>query len=308
MPQLRPFQRMSDVFVTGAHGFIGRHVSERLAAAGAGVYRAGQTSRGGSTDIALDLHDPRAVDDVLRALRPAVLVHTAWTTAHGVFWSADENARWVQSSIELVRSFLQHGGRRFVGVGTCAEYAWHGEPLREDSSPLRPESLYGAAKLGFATLAEPWLKKHEAGFAWARVFHIYGPGEGPRKFMSTAIAAGREGTPLVARDPGRKLDYVHVDDVARALATLALGEAGGAFNIGSGTGVRIAEALAEVERALGRKPAATAKVPGTEPDVIADVTRARRELGWEAEISLSTGIAGMLTANGREELRRDNNR
>ena len=60
---------------------------------------------------------------LLREVRPTLLIHAAWFVEHGRFWTAPENQDWLEASDRLARAFVEGGGRRILGVGSCAEYA-----------------------------------------------------------------------------------------------------------------------------------------------------------------------------------------
>src|SRR5437588_3229964 len=114
------------VLVTGATGFVGRFVLERLRTSGAEVHACAR--RAGARGLAqwheadlLTAGAPRALID---AVRPTHLLHLAWYSEPGTFWTSRENLRWLSTTIELLEAFADAGGQRFVGTGTCAEYDW----------------------------------------------------------------------------------------------------------------------------------------------------------------------------------------
>ena len=117
---------MKRVLVTGATGFVGRHSPLALAARGFEVHA---TCLTGTPDTSatwhrVDLLDHAQVDRLLNEVRPTHLLHFAWYAVHGKYWTSTENLRWVESSLALLRSFVDRGGRRAVIAGTCTEYDW----------------------------------------------------------------------------------------------------------------------------------------------------------------------------------------
>src|SRR6185312_10743533 len=116
------------VLLTGGSGFIGSRAIAPLLAAGYEVHALGRR-RGASPDVTwheLDLLDDRATGRVVADVAAERLLHLAWHTEHGRFWSAPENLDWVAASVRLMRAFAEAGGRRAVIAGTCAEYDWTG--------------------------------------------------------------------------------------------------------------------------------------------------------------------------------------
>ena len=117
---------------------------------------------------------PKAADDngrsLYRDVQPELLLHLAWYAEHGKFWSSPENLRWVASTLDLLAAFAAAGGRRSVLAGTCAEYDWGATagPCEELSTPLRPATLYGAAKHGLHVVASAYAAQAGFELAWAR--------------------------------------------------------------------------------------------------------------------------------------------
>src|SRR5438105_280249 len=131
---------MKRVLVTGASGFIGRHALPHLEARGFEVHAPGHSS--------FNVLDEKAHQPLLESIRATHLLHLAWDVTPGKYWTSLDNIEWVRASLSLFRHFAASGGKRWVGAGTCAEYDWScGPVLSEETTPLRPTSLYGASKL-----------------------------------------------------------------------------------------------------------------------------------------------------------------
>ena len=116
------------VLVTGASGFIGRHVLAPLIARGFEVH-AIRSGHGRPADAppdvqwhVADLLDVTAATRLVADVRPTDLLHLAWYAVPGLFWTAAENAEWARASAALADAVIAHGGERLVGAGTCAEY------------------------------------------------------------------------------------------------------------------------------------------------------------------------------------------
>src|SRR3712207_173544 len=116
------------LLLTGATGFVGRSLLAPLAERGFDLHAVSR--RVPDPAIAVpgvswhraDLLDEAEARRLLAEVRPAVLVHAAWYVEHGRFWTAPENERWLEASTALGAAFVEAGGRRLVGLGTCAEY------------------------------------------------------------------------------------------------------------------------------------------------------------------------------------------
>jgi nucleoside-diphosphate-sugar epimerase len=287
------------VLVTGASGFIGRRVLDPLVAAGHEVHavsRAGG-SAGRVTWHAADLLESAAV---IGTVRPDVLVHLAWYAEHGAFWTSAENVRWVEASLVLLRAFAEAGGRRAVMAGTCAEYDWaYGDgTLREDTTPLRPATLYGAAKTGLYQVARAY--GAEAGFelAWGRVFFLYGPDEAPERLFGSVARALLAGEPARTSHGEQIRDFLHVDDVGSAFAALVDSPVTGAVNIGSGAGVSVRTLIEEIARSAGCldlvELGALPRRSGEPDRLVADARRLHDDVGFRPALSLRDGVAAAV--------------
>lgn len=270
------------VLVTGANGFIGRHLRKELE----GDYRWLPYTGDVLTED---------WETCLRQTRPELLIHLAWITGPG-YADSEKNLRFLQKSIELYRAFYENGGQRAVFVGTEQEYARTESPLRETDA-LSPKNLYAICKssLGQALLEESRLRGRD--FAWGRIFFVYGEGEKAARLMPSLIDGLSQGRAVTCSCGDFIRDYIHVSDLARALRCCLERDRVGAVNLAGGRRTTIGEIASEVQRQLGTSGAVafrTAQACADQPPaVLADVTRLR-ELGWEPRVSLAEGIAGEI--------------
>jgi nucleoside-diphosphate-sugar epimerase len=166
---------MSRVLLTGATGFIGRRAVAPLLAAGHDVHAVtSRAERSGDERVSWHRADLLAGADVVREVAPEVLVHFAWYVEPGRFWTAPENVRWVEASLAALRAFAEGPGRRAVMAGTSAEYDWGAadRSCHERATPLRPATLYGAAKRGLHGVAERYAEQAGFELAWGRIFFV----------------------------------------------------------------------------------------------------------------------------------------
>jgi nucleoside-diphosphate-sugar epimerase len=295
---------VSRVLVTGASGFVGRPLVRSLVQAGEEVHAltipgVPMPDEDGVRWHEVDLLDRGRVAETIAELRPERLVHLAWYVAHGSYWSSPENARWVAASLDLLRAFAETEGRRAVLVGSCAEYEWGGEAdLDEGDSALRPATLYGVCKDGLRRVAEAYAGQVGLELAWGRLFFLYGPHEQSARLVPAVIRALLAGEPVETSAGTQVRDFMHVEDVAAALAALLCSEVTGPVNIASGREVAIAEILDRIGELTdgvelidrGARPLA----PGEPQRIVADVRRLSREVGFEARISLADGLASTV--------------
>lgn len=297
---------MTRVLVSGASGFVGLPLLAELSREGTELHalstRPSPPALPGVCWHRLDLFDSTALDALMEELAPERLVHLAWYTKHGYYWRAPQNVTWVEHSLALLRAFARHGGRRLVMLGTCAEYDWSAAaaaaPLVESRSPLVPATLYGAAKDALRRLACAYFEPEGIEFAWGRLFFLYGPRESSERLVPSVIRALLVGEPVAVSSGLQVRDFMHVDDVAGAVAALLDSDVVGPVNIASGVGVTVGDVVDEIVRLIGRPDLVRrGALPGRHGDpalLLADVTRLRDEVGFRPRWELADGLAATV--------------
>ena len=294
------------VLVTGAAGFVGSAVVRQLAADGvdvAALVRPGGARprlKGVEKNIRLieaDLNDSDAVAAQLAATRPEACIHAAWYAEPGKYLPSPKNLDSLRASLSLIEQLARVGCKHVVGVGTCFEYEIGSQPLSEDS-PTKPFTLYAASKLAFMLVAAQRAPQLDMGFAWARLFYLYGPYEDEIRLVPAAIKALTEGREFKASDGAMVRDYLHVADVASALCTLSAQTLHGAFNVCSGEPVTIAALMQTLGELLGRpeliRLGAFPKRDWDPMYVCGDSRRLRTEANWSPRHTLREGLADMI--------------
>jgi nucleoside-diphosphate-sugar epimerase len=285
------------VLVTGATGFIGRTALEPLRALGFEVHAVSRTGRPAGAASAGEVRwhaaDLLAGEGpgLVRALAPTHLLHFAWYAEHGKFWDSPLNLDWLRVSLELLRAFADAGGTRFVGAGTCAEYDWSGDRYDELETPLRPASLYGAAKASAWLTGEAFARDRGLSFAWGRVFHLFGPGEPPTRIVPALCRAHLFGEAMDCTEGTQARDFLPVEAVGEAFARLCAAGAQGAFNIGSGRGVTLREISATIASLAGAHGDVRfgARHDAGPARLVPEISRLRA-VGWEPPAGLEEGL------------------
>ncbi len=273
---------MHRVLLTGATGFVGRHVRAALLAAGYEVCAIGRTdpAHAGVAFEAADLLDAASRRRAVARAGASHLLHLAWIADPGIYWRSPLNLDWAAASLDLLRCFHEAGGTRAVMAGSCAEYAWGAPRFTEGVTPCRPATLYGAAKDATRRLALAYAHESGVSAAWARLFFLYGPGERAGRLVPDAIAALRANQPFPTSAGAQTRDFLHVHDVAGALVALLGSPVAGPVNIGSGQAVAVRALLEMLAARLGNSHClryGERPLPAGDPPVIeADVTRLQR--------------------------------
>ncbi|NOD49793.1 MULTISPECIES: NAD(P)-dependent oxidoreductase [unclassified Ruegeria] len=289
---------MARVLLTGATGLIGRATIPALTEAGHEVVTLG---RNPASDIACNLLDPDATTKALEAARASHLVHLAWHDGPRDRWISAANLDWMAATLHLVREFARTDGQRAVCAGSCAEYDWSVPDLTE-TSPLRPRTLYGAAKAGTGLALCAGQKALGLSLAWARIFFVYGPGEPQGRLCGDLISNLKTGRPVDCTDGRQERDFLHVSDLARALVRLLEADATGAVNVASGTVIPVRELIEEVAKQMHHpdlvRLGAITRAADDPARLAADVGRLRHEAGFVPQHDITSGVADILRSEG----------
>jgi len=218
----------------------------------------------------------------------------------------------VTGTLNLLEACRTAGVRTFVLASTSSLYGLRNPlPFREEADTDGPLSPYAASKKAAETLCYTYHYLHGLNVAVLRYFTVYGPAGRPDMSPFRFVQWVVEGRPVVIYGDGRqRRDFTYVDDIARGtLAALAFLGADGAdaqsasrppkfeiINLGSDQPVALIEVVRLVERLVGRparvehRPPHPADMPAT----WADITKARRLLGWAPEVSLEEGFRRLV--------------
>lgn len=271
------------VLVTGAAGFLGSHVCDRLVADGHLVTGADDLSTGLLANLTavrrrkgFSFHhfdvSSELVADLVAREQPDVVVHLAPVLP-----------------VQLLAAARAAGSRVVVG-GSAEVYGVTRVPVTERHG-VHPATLAGAHHAA----VEAYVHAHVAQGLHAvtlRLTTVYGPRS--RGVVTTWARALRAGRPTYVRDGSAVRDLVHVDDVVDALVRCLGGKADGRrLNVGTGTGTTVRGLHSALAAALGRPDAPEFRAATEEdlPAVLVDPGAARRALGWEATIGLTEGLA-----------------
>jgi nucleoside-diphosphate-sugar epimerase len=241
-----------------------------------------------------DLLADDGVVDLVGRVRPSHLLHLAWVTQPGEYWTSPANLLWVEKSLRLVEAFTLVDGRRAVFAGTCAEYDWSHGYLSEHVTPLNPSTLYGKSKHAFRIAVEADAARAGLSTAWGRLFFLYGPHENPDRFVPTMIRSMLRGEAAACRNARQMRDFLYCEDAADALVSLLHSDVRGPVNIASGRSVALGDIVRTLEKLVGPDALATPGLDGPceeEPlYLVADVSRLRTELRWTPRHDLRGGL------------------
>jgi len=298
------------VLVTGAAGFIGSHVCERLIADGHEVIgldafipyypRAIKESNLSNLTgqrhfrfLEVDLRDTdlrESVADVDAVIHLAAMAGPASWDQFDLYVSC--NITGTQRLLEALRAVGDLERRRFVQVSTSSVYGV--DARGNEDAPLKPASPYGITKLAAEQLVFAYHRAFGLPALALRYFSIYGPRQRPDMAYNIFIRSLLRGEPItIFGDGEQSRGNTYIDDcVTGTVLALTGGQAGEAYNLGGGIPITLNEALAIIEDAVGTTAQRqyTAARTGDQRHTLADITKAQRDFGYQPTVSPADGL------------------
>jgi len=291
---------MKKVLLTGSTGFLGRNTIPFLLRKKYEVHAVylNQKQPINKNDL---LHWHRC--NLLRAdeqrhlfekISPTHLLHFAWETTPGKYWTSRTNLLWVQSSLEILMNFAGCGGKRAVISGSCAEYDWSYGCCSENSTPMLPSSLYGSCKNSLQEIVKSFSLQEGISSAWGRIFFLYGPYEYPGRLVPSIICSLLK-MKIAYCSHGKQIrDFLFIEDAGDAFVKLLESDVTGPVNIASGLPISIKEIVNKIAKKIGNDfliKYGTVQTDVNEPHLlIADTTRLNNEVGWLPKYDLDLGL------------------
>jgi UDP-glucose 4-epimerase len=294
------------IIVTGGAGFIGSHIVDTLIGAGYEVAVIDNLSTGRrenlnpkATFYEVDICDADALERVFAETKPVAVSHqAAMADVRGSIEEPDAYAMVnVIGTLRLLKAACRHGTRKIVMASTGGAIYGEGVPLpATEDTVAHPLDPYGVSKLSGEHYLYAFRHNFGLDYCALRYGNIYGPRQNPfGEAGVVAIFCGRmlRGQPLTINGDGKQQrDFTYVGDVADANLR-AIQSGSGVYNIGTGIGSDVNTVFEHLARLTGYTMPAQygpAKAGEVRANMV-DATRARRDLGWQAQVSLADGLA-----------------
>lgn len=306
------------ILVTGAAGFIGSHLCERLVEAGAVVTGLDNFDEFYSRDIKEaniaellqrdnfefiegDIRDSTCIESVISKDKTKTIVHLA--AKAGVRPSIEDPVSYqdvnINGTMVLLEAAKKFNIKKFIFASSSSVYGNNKKvPFSENDNVDFPISPYAATKKAGELLCHTYSHLYDIDITCLRYFTVYGPRQRPdlaiHKF-SRLIEAGK---PIpVFGDGSMQRDFTYIDDIING-TIVAINNCRGyeIYNLGESKPIRLDKLISEIEKALGKKAVINQlpMQPGDVYQTYADVTKAKKELGYEPKTELADGLTNFV--------------
>jgi dTDP-glucose 4,6-dehydratase len=300
--------------VTGAGGFIGSHLVERLVSEGAHVRAfVRYTSKGDIGNLAHTTRQTISAVQVLRGdLRDGEAIRSAVKGCDTVFHLGAliaipysyVNPREVaevnmMGTFNVLAASRAEGVRRLIHTSTSEVFGTARYVPIDEAHPLQGQSPYSASKIGADKLAESFFRSFDTPVVTVRPFNTYGPRQSARAIIPTIIsqALTRDEVKLGSLDPSR--DLLFCTDTADGFVKAASSDQalGQEINLGTGVGVTIGELAERIFKIVGKQPKIVTDAQRVRPEksevmkLLAANAKARELLGWTPTVALDEGLS-----------------
>ena len=285
------------VLVTGATGLIGKELAKPLLEAGFEVYAITideNNPDNGIHWIKGNLFDENSIKSIMEEIKPEYLLNMAWCTT-GDYLKSDINYKFLTAGINLLKYFKDNGGKRVVFAGTCFEYKFKNEPLKETDELDAEKTAYTFCKNKLREIAQYFCKMNGISFGYGRIFYVYGKNEDKTRLTGMIIDKLSKDEEVIIKSGNLYKDYMYAKDIAEAFVSLLDSDVDGIVNICTGVAVSIKEYALTIAKKFKKENLVIFKdEPSNQPPLIIGDNTKLSKMGYKVKYNLENAINEIL--------------
>lgn len=279
---------MKKVLVTGGSGFVGRAVLKALSASEVEIHviSRGDVIKDLTNETKISIHqlsllEFSRVSQIIREIQPEYLIHLAWDVKQLDYLHSSENLDWVGASLNVLKVFVQSGGKRAFFCGTCFEYEFTENPASEQKTKIKPLTLYAQCKASLHDIVKKYCQDNQLSFVWGRLFYLFGENEAIHRVVPYVITELLNKKEVTCKNASAIRDYLYIADAGKAIVKTLFSDVVGAVNIASGQPVT----MRQIFQLIGEKCHSADRIyyldePVVPKQVVAEVAILQKTVGF----------------------------
>jgi nucleoside-diphosphate-sugar epimerase len=254
MTEIKIMSLSKKIILTGPTGLIGKEAIKLLLDCGFEVFALTIDKLNpdyGIKWINCNIFDEYSVKNVFAEIKPDYLLHFAWITT-GDYLTSDINYKFIDASLNMLNEFKINGGTRAVFAGTCFDYIFKDEPLKE-TDELNPLTVYAKCKNELREKAQKYCLENNVSFGWGRIFYVYGHGENEKRLVPHVINSLKNDKEVVITSGEAIRDYMYSKNIAGAFVKFLDCDIQGCVNICSSKRIKIKDMVNIIGKLLNKE-------------------------------------------------------
>ena len=314
------------VLITGAGGFIGSHLTEKIVALGAKIkvfIRYNSRNDWGMIDVlsteiksevevvAGDLKDSDAVRKAVKGMDIVFHLGALIGIPYSYVHPRDVIETNILGTLNILESSQEFCIEKVIHTSTSEVYGTAQYVPIDEKHPLQGQSPYSASKIGADKIVESFYRSYNLPVATIRPFNTYGPRQSARAIIPTIISQVLKENKILLGSLSPSRDFTYIDDMVNAFIQIAECKkaVGEAINIGSGFEISIGDLVKKIIQIIGKNAKIISESTRVRPAkseverLVADTSKARRLLQWDPTISLEEGLQRTIEQIKKEKER-----
>jgi len=249
------------ILLTGATGFVGKQILNEISKDDVEIVL---VVRKGSNNVFNNVENIVSIIETENIFNETVswwaskckdidiVINAAWYAEPGSYYTSISNIECLRGSLNLAEGCIASGVKKFIGIGTCAEYQISNEPI-PSNGPLKPLTIYAAAKIATFQILEQLFNSNNISFAWCRLFYLFGEGEDARRLVPYLKKQLTEGKLAKLSSGNQVRDFMNVSVAGKIIADISLSNQSGPINVCSGIPKTIRNHALEIAKEYGNE-------------------------------------------------------
>jgi len=288
---------MSKILIFGSNGFLGSSLRNTLAI-NHDVLTINRNPSPGARNYLGDILEPNSYYDIIKTIKPNIVISTAWNTTQN-FWESSQNFAYSKATIDLAQVAYSLGTDRFIGFGSSAEFEESIQNRNSESTNLRSQTIYGKAKSMTGLAIAELSRNYEKQFNWLRIFQAYGENEKSDRLIPQVLSSLSLERPIILQNPTRELDWIYSGDVSSSVEYIISNEITDNFiDVGTSVGTTVLQIVRQIAWLLSVSESLVTVSPNSLENnvsrLVCPSNSALFRYGWKPEMNLQSGLQKLI--------------